>query len=90
MGALLASGGYVDWNALWKIVVIGLLAGSGLTAVYSVGVVFASWAEAAGRGEAAEGPAASRAHPLAWLGAVFCLLVVLAGVGYGIDTMLAK
>jgi hypothetical protein len=88
MDALLASGGYVDWTALWKIVVIGLLAGSGLTAVYSIGVVFVSWAEAAGRGDSSG--RASRAHPLAWVGAVFCLCVVLAGVGYGIDTMLAK
>lgn len=87
MHVLAAGGGYVDWSALWKIVVVGLLAGAGLTTVYSLGILLLSRA-GAGDGEATAG--AARPHLVTWVGAVLCFLVVLGGIAYGIDTMLAK
>ncbi len=83
---LLASSGYVDWASLWKIVVIGLLAGSGLVGVYSIGLVALSWTEVGGKNKAA----ATTRGAIGWVLAVLCFLIVVGGVAYGIDSMLAK
>jgi hypothetical protein len=77
---------YVDWNAMWKIVVIGLLGGAGLTAVYSIGLL------ALNSGGVTHPDDAQPTHRniLLIVVAVLCFLVVLGGVAYGIDTMLSK
>jgi hypothetical protein len=77
---------YIDVGALLKILLIGLVAGAGLTAVFSIGVAGLSrggFGTAAGRGEAGRNPAAL-------IVAVVCFLVVLAGIGYGISVALTK
>jgi hypothetical protein len=82
---LAASTSYVDWSAMWQILVIGLLAGAGLVAVYSFGLVFVA---AAGGLRSTSAPSARRV--LSLVAAAVCFLAVVGGVAYGISVMLTK
>jgi hypothetical protein len=79
---------YINIGALVKILLIALVAGAGLTAVFSIGV------EGLSRGgygsEPEEGRSATARHPAALVLAIACFLVVLAGIGYGISVALTK
>ncbi len=79
---------YINAGALGKILLIGLIAGAGLTAIYSFGV------EALSRGgygsEAEEGHSASTRNPLSLVVAVVCFLAVVGGVAYGVSVALTK
>jgi hypothetical protein len=79
---------YIDVSALIKILLIGLVAGAGLTAIFSFGVVGLS---RGGVGDGARSASGSAARsPIALAFAVLCFLVVLAGIGYGISVALTK
>ena len=88
------SSSWIDLNALWKIVVVGLLAGAGLPAVFAIGM----WALNLGR-KPATVPAASgspdvprRVESESILGGssaglvvgAACFLIFLAGIATGI------
>lgn len=77
---------YINGGALVKILLIGLVSGAGLTAIYSIGV------EALSRGgygsEAEDGHSASARNPVALVVAVTCFLVVVAAVAYGVSVAL--
>jgi hypothetical protein len=79
---------YINAAALGKILLIGLIAGAGLTAIYSFGV------EALSRGgygsEAEDGQPASARSPMALSVAVICFLAVVGGVAYGVSVALTK
>ncbi len=79
---------YINIGALGKILLIAIVAGAGLTAVFSIGV------EALSRGgygsEAEDGHSASVRTPAALVVAVMCFLVVLAAIGYAISVALTK
>jgi hypothetical protein len=78
---------YVDWTSMWRILVIGILGGAGLTGIFSFGLVAL---HAAGMDRTT--PTGERMRLDVWwvVVAVVCFGVVLAGVGYGIYSMLAK
>jgi hypothetical protein len=82
-----ASSGYVDWGAMWKILVIGLVAGAGLAAVYSIGLVALS---ASGYLSKVADGAPARRNVLALVAAAVCLLIVVAGVVYGVHEIFVK
>jgi hypothetical protein len=79
---------YINVGALGKILLIALVAGAGLTAVFAIGV------EGLSRGgygsEAEEGHSAAARNPAGLVLAIACFLVVLAGIGYGISVALTK
>jgi len=88
---------WINLNALWKIVVIGLLAGAGLPALFAVGLrALAPRTRKAVPGGAAQeelsgagtvggtGPSSGRPGLLSALMAVLCFAVVLAAMGWGI------
>jgi len=81
---LASSSSYVDWSAMGEILGIGLLAGAGLVAVFSFGLVFLSHS-----GYEA-GTDTVRRNPFVLIAAAICFLIVVGGVAYGIDVMLAK
>jgi hypothetical protein len=74
---------WINLDALWKIVVFGLVAGAGLPALFAVGMFSLS-----------RGPKTANAGPdsdvvvggsaAGLFGAAFCFLVVLAAVGWSI------
>jgi hypothetical protein len=78
---------YIDVSALVKILLIAIVAGAGLTAVFSIGV------EGLSRGgfspDNEDGTTSARHTPSLLLAGV-CFLIVLAGIGYGISVALTK
>jgi fucose permease len=90
---------WINLNALWKIIVIGLLAGAGLPALFAVGLralnprTSAGGAVVAGSAGGAVAQTGAQAQPAAAVGragllgtvfAVLCFAVILAAIGWGI------
>ena len=74
---------WINLDALWKIVVFGLVAGAGLPALFSAGLV----ALAQGPKTASAGPDSDvvvGGNPARLLAAGFCFLVVLAAIGWAV------
>jgi hypothetical protein len=78
---------WVDLSALWRIVVIGLLAGAGLPALFAVGV--RTLATGAGAGTPNQGKLVANTSPAAIAIAGICFAAVLAGIGWGIYFIVA-
>ncbi|GAA2787992.1 hypothetical protein GCM10010441_11350 [Kitasatospora paracochleata] len=71
---------WINLNALWKIMLVGLLAGAGLPALFAVGL-----RALYPPGRTVDGPAGRpTAGPLGYTAAVLCFAVVLAAIGWGI------
>ena len=74
---------WINFSALWKILVFGLIAGAGLPALFAIGMVALSKgpkAQAAG----ADSDVVVGGNPVGLVAAAFCFLVVLAAIGWGI------
>jgi len=71
---------WINLNALWKIVVVGLLAGAGLPALFAIGLRLLS--PPAPAGGSATGRSA--AGPVGYALAGLCFAAVLAAIGWGI------
>jgi hypothetical protein len=79
---------WIDLQALWQIVVVGLLAGEGLPALFAVGLRALSigrTTQTAGgtAGTESERPGAG-VNPLGLVIAIVCFAIVVAAVGWGI------
>ncbi|MEV8631140.1 hypothetical protein AB0395_05730 [Streptosporangium sp. NPDC051023] len=72
---------YLDFDALWRVLVAALLGGAGLVAIFSVGLVGLASTQSSDDGAG---------RPLGWVVAVVSFLVVAAGVVLGISVMLNK
>jgi hypothetical protein len=84
---------WIDFHALWQILVVGMLAGAGLPALFAIGLrVLApprrQAAAAAGAQPQGTGGAVT-SSPLNIAGASACFAIVLAAVGYGIYLIVA-
>ena len=75
---------YIDFGALWQVLVASVLVGAGLVAVFSVGLVGLSAYE----GELAGGVQTRR--PLGLVVAGVCFAVVIGGVALGLWTIFNK
>jgi hypothetical protein len=74
---------WINLSALWRIVVIGLLAGAGLPALFAVGLrALASGSDAAVAGTNDDRVIGGSRAGMAV--AAICFAVVLAAIGYGI------
>ena len=72
---------WIDLHALWKIVVVGLICGAGLPAVFAGGLKALSL----GSTGAQDGTAAVAArNPVGVVLAAVCFAIVLAAIGWGI------
>ena len=74
---------WINLDAIWKIVVFGLLAGAGLPALFSIGLLALS------RGPktttaGADSDVVVGGNPAGIVAAAFCFLVVLAAVGWAV------
>ncbi|HEU5429246.1 MAG TPA: hypothetical protein VFU74_20365 [Actinocrinis sp.] len=74
---------WINLTALWKIVVVGLLAGAGLPALFAVGLRALSPARTA-ESERAQRSRSAATSPVGVTTAVLCFAVVLAAIGWGI------
>jgi hypothetical protein len=86
---------WIDLTALWQIVVVGLLAGAGLPALFAVGLKLLSLPGSDRTVAVATGPDAddhggTRSDTLVGgniagiIGGALCFLIILAAVGWGI------
>jgi hypothetical protein len=72
----MSSSSWINLDALWKIVVVGLLLGAGLPALFAVGLRALAPAEA--------GTARAGGNVVGKTVAVLCFAVVLAAIAWGI------
>lgn len=72
----MSSTSWINLDALWKIIVVGVLLGAGLPALFAVGL------RALGPAEG-EAPAAG-GRPVGKAVAAVCFAVVLAAIGWGV------
>jgi hypothetical protein len=90
-------GDWIDLHALWQVVLVGLICGAGLPALFAVGLRALSatgdrtLSMADGRAQTA-GAGADRVYggnPAGLAVAVACFAVILAAVGYGVYLIVA-
>jgi hypothetical protein len=74
---------WVDWDALWKILVVGLLAGAGLPAIFAIGLRALSAGPKA-RTAGVDSDDVYGGSVAGLIAACVCFAVVLAAVGWGI------
>jgi hypothetical protein len=74
---------WINWTALGKIVVVGLIAGAGLPALFAIGLV-ALDRRPAGVSVDADDAKVYGGSPIGLAAAALCFAVVLAGIGWGI------
>jgi hypothetical protein len=72
---------WINLGALWRIVVIGVLLGAGLPALFAIGLRALTVGSAAGGATAGESP---RSSPAGRVIAGICFAAVLAAIGWGI------
>jgi hypothetical protein len=72
---------WIDWTALWEILVVGLLCGAGLPALFAIGMRAIALPA---RGHQEDSNAVFGGNPLEVAFAALCFLIVLAAVAYGI------
>ncbi|MFI9159459.1 hypothetical protein ACIGXI_34060 [Kitasatospora aureofaciens] len=74
---------WINLDALWKIIVVGVLVGAGLPALFAMGVRALNPPARTDRA-AATPPAAG---PIGYLVAAVCFAVVLAAIGWGVSVI---
>ncbi len=92
-----ASTPWIDLHALWKICVVGLLAGAGLPAVFAIGLKALSLGPANAPATTSGGQTGSDGggqkmvggNPLGLVAGGLCFALVLAGIGWGIYFIVA-
>jgi hypothetical protein len=75
---------WIDLTALWQIVVLGLVAGAGLPALFAVGLLALSIKGGRAQTAGADSDQVAGGNPAGIAVAAFCFLVVLAAIGWGI------
>lgn len=80
---------WVNLAALWRIVVVGLICGAGLPALFAVGLKALALAEGDTTTTSGGTAAASRGNPALLAAAGLCFAVVLAAIGWGIYLIVA-
>jgi hypothetical protein len=82
MSALIIATPWINFSALWKIVVVGLLAGAGLPAIFAIGLRALNYRPS---GPASpEDPHVYGGSQAGLLAGGLCFALVLAGIGYGV------
>ena len=74
---------WINFSALWKILVFGLIAGAGLPSLFAIGMVSLARGprtQTAG----ADSDAVAGGSPVGTVIAAICFLIVLAAIGWGI------
>ena len=82
---LAASNSWIDLDALWKIIVLGLVCGAGLPAIFAIGLRLLSLPAGAGAAQASdEDDRVYFGNVGGAVGAGVCFAIVLAAIGLGI------
>ncbi len=81
---LAASTPWINWNALWKIIVLGLICGAGLPAIFALGLRLLSLPSAGAARASEEDEQIYFGNVGGAVGAGVCFAIVLAAIGLGI------
>jgi hypothetical protein len=88
---------WIDLHALWQVVLVGLLFGAGLPALFAVGLRALSapgnrrtLSVADGQTQTAGADRVYGGNPVGLAVAVVCFAVILAAIGYGIYLIVAS
>ncbi|MEU4564679.1 hypothetical protein AB0F72_40375 [Actinoplanes sp. NPDC023936] len=76
-------------ESAWKVLLIGVLIGAGLPAVFALGIRSMAFGTGGDAAAHAAGTAGPRPHPIGRIGAIACFTVVLLGVALGITFIVA-
>jgi hypothetical protein len=79
---------WIDLSALWQIIVISLVCGAGLPAVFAIGLKVLDFGDSRRSDEPSSTLVATR-NPVALAIAGLCFAVVLAAIGWGIYLIVA-
>jgi hypothetical protein len=77
------------FEAAWKVLVVGVILGAGLPALFAVGVRSMAYGQGGNAERHAAGSAGPAAHPAGRLVAGLCFLVVVLAVVLGISYIVA-
>jgi hypothetical protein len=76
---------WIDWDALWKIILYGVVLGAGLPSLFAIGLVALSKGnKVQTAGANGDSDSLIGGNPLGMLVAAICFLAVLAAIGWGI------
>jgi hypothetical protein len=75
---------WINFNALWKIIVLGLVFGAGAPALFAVGLRSLSIPRVGGRVSSVDDDQVYAGNPVGLVGAMLCFAIILAAIGYGI------
>ena len=84
MSAVIIATPWINFSALWKILVVGLLAGAGLPALFAIGLRAFNYRSASAGAVSPDDNHVYGGNPAGAVIGVFCVLVVLAAIGWGI------
>jgi hypothetical protein len=79
----------LEFQAIWKILVVGIILGSGLPALFAVGIRSMAYGQGGEAEVHAAGTAAPRPHPVGQAIAYLCFAIVLIAVALGITYIVA-
>jgi hypothetical protein len=81
---------WINFSALWQIVVLGLIAGAGLPALFAIGLRALALGNGGTTTAGVDGPASGSSDklytgsPVGLIAGGVCFLIVLAAIGWGI------
>jgi hypothetical protein len=75
---------WINYSALWKIVLYGIVLGAGLPSLFAVGLFTLSRGPKTQTADGGESDALVGGNPLGMLVAAICFLAVLAAIAWGI------
>jgi hypothetical protein len=80
----------MEFQAIWKILVIGIILGAGLPALFAVGIRSLAYGQGGEAEVHAAGTAAAAPHPIGRVLAGLCFAIVLLAVVLGIVFIVAS
>jgi hypothetical protein len=75
---------WINLQALWKIVVFGLILGAGLPSLFAVGLFTLSKGPRQAATEGGDSDVVVGGNPLGMAAAALCFLIILAAIAWGI------
>jgi len=84
MSAVIIATPWINFSALWKILVVGLLAGAGLPAIFAIGLRAFNYRSSSAGPVSADDNHVYGGNPAGAAIGVVCVAIVLAAIGWGI------
>jgi hypothetical protein len=80
----------LEWQAVWKVLALGLILGAGLPALFAAGIRSMAYGTRGEAEEHAAGAPLARPHPLGRVVAFICFAIVIMAVALGLTFIVAS